>query len=99
MDFSPYGAAAGGDENSTLDVDDLEDMQDEHVLDFVSRLERIDQDESGTVSAEEFLSLMMMIQYNPLQGQHASDLTIELSTDCWNAVLARESEQHMCSQK
>ena len=66
---------------------------------FYQWMERIDQDESGTVSAEEFLSLMMMIQYNPLQGQHASDLTIELSTDCWNAVLARESEQHMCYSK
>jgi hypothetical protein len=62
---------------------------------FYQWMKKIDHDESGTVSAKEFLGLLMMIQYNPLAAsndKHANDLTIELSTNCWNTVLAQESE-------
>ena len=43
----------------------------------------------------------MMIQNATLgcNDDHASDLTIELATNCWNAILANESEQHKCFGK
>ena len=65
---------------------------------FYRYMQTIDQDESGTVSAKEFLKLLMLIS-NISTGSNdaqASDLTIELATNCWYAILSCESKQHMC---